>query len=229
FRLPSISNIFLFSGAACKEKWKNLRSARHIRQKPPSGSSAQAKKKYYLADHLDFLLPFTKSRQQKGSIPSPKNKNEETYISTQEESTEIEPPEVHDENDLNKDAFEESSTNEPLLVTESALIRNKSSTKNRKEEGPLEKCAIDYFTSKSRAQLEKTEDADLLFLKSLLPDLQRMTNAQKHEFKYKTMQVIGEILYKPPTNNFTPFLTHSQHCPKVLKMSLVTFYKMIEI
>lgn len=170
---------------------------------------------------MDFLLPFTKSRQQKGNIPSPKNINEETYISTQEESTEIEPPEVHDENDLNKDAFEESSTNEPLLVTESALIRNKSSTKKRKEVDPLEKCAIDYFTSKSRGQLEKTEDADLLFLKSLLPDLQRMTNAQKHEFKYKTMQVIGEILYKPPPNNFTPHLTHSQ---QICNSSNISFH-----
>ncbi|XP_050316188.1 uncharacterized protein LOC126750584 [Anthonomus grandis grandis] len=160
------------TGAACKEKWKNLRSAytRHLRQKPPSGSSAQTKKKYYLADYLDFLLPFTKSRQQKGSIPSPKNINEETNnISTQEESSDIEPPEIHDKNDLNRDAFEESST---LLVTESALTRNKSSAKKRKEVDSPKKCAIDYFTSKSRGQSEKPEDADLLFLKSLLPDLQ---------------------------------------------------------
>lgn len=157
---------------------------------------------------MDFLLPFTKSRQQKSSIPPPKNINEETYISTQEESAEIELPEVHDENVINKDAFEKYSTNEPLLVTESVLTCNKSSTKKRKEVDPLEKCAIDYFTSKSRGQSEKAEDADLLFLKSLLIDLQRMTNGQKHEFKYKTMQVISEILYKSPPNNFTPLSTN---------------------
>ncbi|KAK9729010.1 BESS motif [Popillia japonica] len=199
------------AGAACKEKWKNLRSAyaRYLRQKLTSGSSAQAKKKYYLADYLAFLTPFTKSRQQKSSIPSSTNINEETSNSTHEEAIEVEPPEseVQDENNENERVVEDSARGE-LLVVDGSLTRHKVSNRKRKEVDPLEKCAIEYFTSKNRSQSETKEDADLLFLKSLLPDMRQMTNAQKHEFKLKTMQTIGEILYRP--NCFLPVSTNSQ-------------------
>lgn len=181
-----------------------------MRQKPPSGASAQAKKKYYLAEYLDFLTPFTKSRQQKGSIPSPINTNEETSSSIHREVPETEPSEfeLQHENSENNDVVEESATNESLLAPKTLT---KVSTTKRKQVDPLEKCAIDYFTSKKRCQLETTDDADLLFLKSLLPDLRQMTNAQKHEFKWKTIQNIGEILYRSPPNNLFPTNTQDMH------------------
>ncbi|KAI4455461.1 madf domain transcription factor [Holotrichia oblita] len=174
-----------YEEAACKDKWKNLRSAyaRYLRQKPTNGSSAQVKKKYYLADYLAFLTPFTKSKQQESSIPSPTNINEETSNSTHEEAREAELPEseVQDENNENERAVEDAAAE--LLVVDSSLTRNKVSSRKRKEVDPLEKCAVEYFTSKNRSQPETREDADLLFLKSLLPDLRQMTNAQNHGFK----------------------------------------------
>ncbi|KAF5278022.1 hypothetical protein FQR65_LT15822 [Abscondita terminalis] len=149
-------------------------------------------------DEMKFL-----PRQQKSNIPSSDTVIEEIYSSTQE-ATETEPSEVLEENEENEQLVEDSSRNESLLVAEDSLTRNKGFTKKRKELDPLEKCAIDYFTSKKRCQ-EKTENADLLFLKSLLPDLAQMTNVQKHEFKSKTIQTIGEILYKPPPINSQHF------------------------
>ncbi|KAF5281944.1 hypothetical protein FQA39_LY00468 [Lamprigera yunnana] len=150
-------------------------------------------------DNLAFLTPFTKCRQQKSSIPSLMNINEETSSSTYEEATEREPPEseVQDENYENERVVEESAIDESLLVLESSLSRNKVSNGKRKKVDPLEKCAIDCFTSKKRTQPKTTEDHGLVFLKSLLPDLRQMTNVQKHEFKLKTMHTIGEILYRP--------------------------------
>ncbi|KAF5274421.1 hypothetical protein FQR65_LT04337 [Abscondita terminalis] len=143
--------------------------------------------------------------QQKSNISSSDTVIEEIYSSTQE-ATETEPSELLEENEENEQLVEDSSRNESLLVAEDSLTRNKGFTKKRKELDPLEKCAIDYFTSKKRCQSEKpqekTENADLLFFKSLLPDLAQMTNVQKHEFKSKTIQTIGEILYKPlPINS----------------------------
>ncbi|CAH1113524.1 unnamed protein product [Psylliodes chrysocephalus] len=123
-------------------------------------------------------------------MPSPINTNEEISSSIHEEVPETKPSEfkLQHENSENNDVVEESATNESLLAPKT---RNKVSTTKRKEGNPLEKCVVDYFTSNKRCQSETTEVADLLFLKSILPDLRQMTKAQKHEFKWKTIQNIG--------------------------------------
>ncbi|KAL1490357.1 hypothetical protein ABEB36_013068 [Hypothenemus hampei] len=55
----------------CKERWKNLRGAytRYLKYaSTPIDSATRKKKPYYLAEHMTFLLPFTKSRQLKRNI-----------------------------------------------------------------------------------------------------------------------------------------------------------------
>jgi len=136
------------------------------------------------------------------------NINEATSnILTEREATEIEPPEpeVPEEND---NLMEESQLVQPAPLNETFIpdgnILTPRVPKKKKKIDPLEKCALDYFASKKQSQSEKMEDPDLLFFKSLLPELHRMTNAQKHEFKYRTMQTLGEILYTPPPNHHSP-------------------------
>ncbi|CAK1602109.1 unnamed protein product [Parnassius mnemosyne] len=54
------------SVADCKGRWKNLRGCytRHLKNNNrPSSSSAKHVKPYYLADHLQFLDRYIKSRQ----------------------------------------------------------------------------------------------------------------------------------------------------------------------
>ncbi|KAF5294415.1 hypothetical protein FQA39_LY13400 [Lamprigera yunnana] len=183
--IDAASNCLPLKVVNCKINEKMSAYASYLRQKPSSRSSAQSKKKYYFADDLVFLTPFTKCRQQKSSIPSSTNVNEETSISTHEEATEREPPEseVQDENYENERVLEESTIDESLLVFESSLTGNKVSHGKYKEVDPLEKYAIDYFTSKKRTQQETSENHELLFLKSILPDFRQMTNVQKHELK----------------------------------------------
>jgi hypothetical protein len=57
-----------FLASECKERWKNLKACytRHLKNKLPSGSGAKTKRPYYLAEYLNFLEPFTKSRKQTG-------------------------------------------------------------------------------------------------------------------------------------------------------------------
>ncbi|XP_050519025.1 uncharacterized protein LOC126893122 [Diabrotica virgifera virgifera] len=59
----------------CKNRWKNLRGSytKHLKKYVPSGSGVSVKRPYYLAEHIGFILPFTKSRQAKGNIASPSN------------------------------------------------------------------------------------------------------------------------------------------------------------
>ncbi|CAH1110452.1 unnamed protein product [Psylliodes chrysocephalus] len=55
----------------CKKKWKILRGSltRYIKHcTGKSGDSAKSKKKYYLWDVMQFVVPFTKSRPQSGNL-----------------------------------------------------------------------------------------------------------------------------------------------------------------
>ncbi|XP_050507557.1 uncharacterized protein LOC126885174 [Diabrotica virgifera virgifera] len=56
--------------AVCKERWKNLRGSytRYLKKCTPSGSAAKKTRPYYLAEYMQFLTPFTKSRPMKSSL-----------------------------------------------------------------------------------------------------------------------------------------------------------------
>lgn len=62
--------IYLISSFAvtdCKERWKNLRACftRHLKHKfLEAKSGIRYKKPYYLAEHMNFILPYTKLRSQ---------------------------------------------------------------------------------------------------------------------------------------------------------------------
>ena len=56
-----------FAVGNCEERWKNLRASlcRHLRQQQQQAGQGQGhrpKKPYYLAEHMDFVVPFTKTR-----------------------------------------------------------------------------------------------------------------------------------------------------------------------
>ncbi|XP_047507468.1 cell wall protein DAN4-like [Pieris napi] len=57
-----IGNKFQITGSEAKEKWKNLRSVfvRHLKP-AKSGAGTAQKKPYYLADYMQFTVPFIKT------------------------------------------------------------------------------------------------------------------------------------------------------------------------
>ena len=58
FRLISSCNVAV---PDCKERWRNLRGSltRHLKR---NGDSGRTKKPYYLTEHMQFVVPFTKTR-----------------------------------------------------------------------------------------------------------------------------------------------------------------------
>lgn len=57
--------------AHCKERWRNLRACltRHLKQQQAASEDGTVNHKpYYLAEHMSFLLPYTKSRTVKEQI-----------------------------------------------------------------------------------------------------------------------------------------------------------------
>ncbi|XP_018325511.1 uncharacterized protein LOC108737268 [Agrilus planipennis] len=196
------------STTACKEKWKNIRSAftRYLRQKPKkSGLAAKLQRSYYLTDYLQFLLPYTKSRS---SIPAQPEKHDETNNSFDE---------IDETEGIDFENFQEETPSEDGILSndqESNIDETciKQTIKASKQTDPLEgECAMEIFQSTNsrmkeledsdvqfvskNSRMKELEDSDLQFLKSILPDMRQMNSRQKFQFKIGTMQLIGHILY----------------------------------
>ncbi|KAL4088605.1 hypothetical protein QTP88_023694 [Uroleucon formosanum] len=137
----------------CKERWKNLRACftRHLKAKPPSGSAAKFKKPYYLAEFLNFLELFTKSRKQSVSLSSNEysehNENVGNVCEIEEDQT---------DNNLIEDNFADSSFIEPTPQqwTSSTLSSSFQKKKLPVELEDVNKAALNSFSKKNQIILK---------------------------------------------------------------------------
>jgi len=199
---------YILTEVQCKEKWKNLLTAfARSMKKPPSGSAANNKrsKDYYLKDVMQFILPFMKVKPQSSNLKDTEDKDEQksdTDIVDTDINQDNSDVSLHDETqstskesykkrnlDVSQDKF-----NAPNTIKKRALYNMKTSTDE------VDKCVIDYITSKKDSQTNKN-NSDLDFFKSLLPDISKMTDYQKRQFKRRTLDTIDSILDDSPTQN----------------------------
>ncbi|KAJ8948229.1 hypothetical protein NQ314_008466 [Rhamnusium bicolor] len=198
----------------CKKKWKNLRTAfSRAQRKRPSGSGIN-KKKYYLQDVMQFILPYIKSRTQSGNLPSPSTENDPMNESmnmaeeaTQEHDdehlqsqTEVDQAEIQTTSQNEVDPAETQTTiseqqteNSDVNIIKRSKLASKTARKKFRPATALEneadKCFIDYMKNQNI-----TADADLEFLQSLLPDVKKMDCRRKRKFKTSVLQTIDNIL-----------------------------------
>lgn len=168
---------------SCKEKWRNCRScwARYLRQTPVIGSAARSKKPYYLAEYLAFLTPFTKSRRKLGSMEIPPT-TEKLSPTTEEGPVSPATTEVQNVSD-----HEEML---PLLPPRG--IRKK----RERSKVDTDEVFTSYLETRAkRMPGEESDDPDLCFFKSLLPDVAKLTPAQKSTFKLFLQQNLHDMLY----------------------------------
>lgn len=190
----------------CKERWKNLRAcySRHLKSltDTPSGSAAKVKRPYYLAEALNFLQPFTKSRKSKGiyKFPEVPIVSPEATQVVQSESPNDSEDELHDsvpEHEESNSGGQQFSQVEHLgTPTVKRIAKSKSNPKkNDVSLADVNRSANDYFRLKASSTKEKKpENPDLDFFKSVLPDMNEMTSDQKRRFKMGILNLAGQIL-----------------------------------
>ncbi|KAL5237737.1 hypothetical protein ACI65C_005147 [Semiaphis heraclei] len=184
------------TASECKERWKNLRACytRHLKHKLPSGSGAKPKRPYYLAEYLNFLEPFTKSRKQTGNIPVNLNTVNENLNENDLENSDDQADD-NESADQSFDNFSDPNSKEDSLYSPSTSSANVN--KNKKKLAPVllsdvNKAALDFFSKRKKTDTE--EDMDLCFLKSLLPDMKLMTPDQKRRYKVQMINAASCIL-----------------------------------
>ncbi|XP_055627768.1 uncharacterized protein LOC129778274 [Toxorhynchites rutilus septentrionalis] len=201
----AIGSELKLSVSQCKEKWKNLRTAfSRSMKKPPSGSGAKRTKDYYLKDVMQFLTPFMKSKAQQSNLPNEadqipqENSDFEFYVSeiiasatNSQDVTCDKPPE-----EKNKSTHAQCSDNASIR----GMKRRKIPPKTLNE---VDKCFIEYMKSKKGSAVEKS-NPDMEFLKSLLPDIAKLNDYQKRQFKKRTLETLDELLCDNPlqSNSF---------------------------
>ncbi|VEN45617.1 unnamed protein product, partial [Callosobruchus maculatus] len=197
----------------CKERWKNLRTAFSRSLKSPRSGSGATRKTYYLKDVMQFVLPFMKAKIQSGNLPHVEETTETELLD--DDSNDTSQSEEH--LDHSEDRPNESS---PSLSTDpnpsvdkiapakklvvSALERKKAtempnrSSKKRPAAtiNEADQSFIKYVNcKKSKITVPGNSDPKLDFLKSLLPDLNKMNDYQLRQFKKRTLDTIGSILW----------------------------------
>ncbi|CAH0399468.1 unnamed protein product [Chilo suppressalis] len=153
-----VANETKLTVAECREKWKNLRYGfiRSLRPNP-DGSS---KKKYYLHDDMEFVLPFIKFLSKSSQMPA----------------TNLEIDTDDDINDYTTDKGQSPQFEYDNLFQNAEPLRKK----------------IRLY------EPDRINDARKMFLLSLLPEVNELTENQMKCFRRKVLALLDEIVDNIP-------------------------------
>lgn len=109
-------------------------------------------------------------------------------------------------NDFNEYSTEESEYISQMFPSNQQKLTKPSELVNLKKD---ENNSLPMNTKKreNAENVEEAENSDLLFFKSLLPDLATLTAVQKSSFKLCVLQKLNDLLYNSTVNNFEYHLT----------------------
>ena len=194
----------MFSVAECKEKWKNIRNGfvRSLKTKCASGSSAKAKRNYYLADYLQFIVPYIKPvnhTRETGNLPNSENDCHS------EELTQESPPEdeicneIDEASQIHETIVRKRSQQipEPPQLHEPKLRKRSRKTETGKEMNEVDMAFCKYLHTKS----SNTEDSDRMFLLSLLCDMKKLSSKNVRRFKLQTMILLSSLIDEDDNSN----------------------------
>lgn len=159
-------------------------SSQHIRQKlkemtnAPSGSGGPPKKQWHMFERMLFLKQFMKHRQMQGNYPSA--------------TADLEGSEMNDETLETGDSEDESF--------EAAPRSGKRRHSDRAAQRNLDEVMAQYFKKKASNMTKSSAastsddpdpDADMQFLRSLQPEMSRLSRRRKMAFKIKVLGMLG--------------------------------------
>lgn len=170
-----------------KKKWTNIKDSfvKDVKGNKPRKSPClpEHRKKYYLFDHLQFLIPFIQDTKTGGGGRSADNGVGKPTSKKMRKNT------LHGEG---------SSRNEPSMsATETAPKRPEKLQPDLQQHANLLKNLSGSAATDALCQL----DGDLSFLVSLLPTIKSMDEKQKINFKIGVLQLMSRIKFDEGQNN----------------------------
>lgn len=158
----------------------------------PSGSAAQKKKKWYLADSMSFLGNFIgQHRQSKSNVVVQDDSDDENESEVNEEEIN----ESIEDNVVSPITPPNDTSDRPPPVSQAQGLeaKNKNARKKRKMTasemvaGPM----ITFLKSRSQPQPAEPVGANKVFFESLLPDMEKLSARRQREFKLKVHALLN--------------------------------------
>lgn len=190
--------------ADVKKKWTNIKDSfvKDVKGKKPRKSRGppEHRKKYYLFDHLQFLIPFI--QESKGGNAVARSAEEGGETTTRKK--------------IRRSLGEGTSSSRAHAATAVA-----ETTAAGKPEMPpdVQQHAdlLNNFAGKSASDALCHLDDDLSFLLSLLPTIKSLNEKQKINYKIGVLQVLArlkfnEVLQHPADVAYQPFATPDLRC-----------------
>lgn len=205
-RIVELYRVFLFllfpPVADVKKKWTNIKDSfvKDVKGKKPRKSRGppEHRKKYYLFDHLQFLIPFIQESKGGGAGRSAEDGGETTTRKK-----------------IRRSLGEGTSSSRAHAATVAA-----ETTAGKPEMPPdVQQHAdlLNNFAGKSASDALCHLDDDLSFLLSLLPTIKSLNEKQKINYKIGVLQVLArlkfnEVLQQPAEVAYQPFATPDLRC-----------------
>lgn len=188
-------------------------------KKLPSGTGANKKKKYYLNESLEFLLPYIKHKAGDGNLQTVSACNEsadegnngsEEHTDNEEENMESQadqgsqdiaihgfansPPDMTDQGSI-----QDSGIDKSIIVAKKAYTSTKRKFPQNasKVSNPADAAFIGWLKNKQERDSSRDsskENPNMSFLQSLLPDMMKMTDKQNRRFRQKVIGLMDDIL-----------------------------------
>ncbi|KAF5284548.1 hypothetical protein FQA39_LY16998 [Lamprigera yunnana] len=176
----------------CKAKWQLLRAGYRKRRNTytPSGSGAKQKKQWAYYKQLSFLEPHLTERETTTNVNEANFGNSEAGVlpgTYYLQVMVIENCSVH--------LSEETEELDVTLVEEEAPEPAKEYAK-KKSRDSMDQAFEQYLTVKTEKMLNtepKTNSSTKLFLLSLLPDVDKLSDDNKLKFKIKTLELLQQL------------------------------------
>lgn len=192
--------------------------------KPPaSGSSSKSKRPYYLTEFIQFALPFIRAlgtpvgnlsdcpQQSLTELAQDSEDQTQNEVYNDEENEDFQLS--HVDNDLSPPNCPTQLPSCPIQVQQDNVSNEKSLSDTYKipptpKKGKFQKRAntdvdksfMEYLNMKKKIETTPNEcnQQKKIFLLSLLPEIEPMTNAQMSSFRRRVLQLIDDIMNPAP-------------------------------
>ncbi|CAH0702824.1 unnamed protein product [Spodoptera exigua] len=171
-----------------KVKWKGIRSSfSRYKAKLALSYNESTYKKYYLYDHLRFLEPFVRST--KGQQQEDPDKSETTH---NDPCNYVTDNGVDDTNDYHEEEWNQIDIKPDVSTREDKQHETDTVQSSRSGGESYDRNKKRKFSFEG---LSSTDDdnEDLIFFKSILPDIRNFTIREKRKLKMGILQLIDDI------------------------------------
>ncbi|XP_022162601.1 uncharacterized protein LOC111028317 [Myzus persicae] len=183
-----------------KKKWTNIKDSfvKEVKGNKPRKSLRQPeehRKKYYLFDHLQFLIPFIQDTKSGGG-----SRLAEDRSAGKPASKKMRKNTLHGE----------GSSRNALSITAAASETPAKRPEMLQPDVQQHADLLNNFAGKTAAAALCQLDGDLSFMVSLLPTIKSMNEKQKINFKIGVLQLISRIKFDEVQNNAPGVATYEQ-------------------